>query len=44
MIYDGPKQIVYDKRQYDVALANFEVRIRNIIDQAVNRVRAAHKL
>lgn len=43
-VYAGSQLVVSDTKQYDLAMANFEVKVRNVLQQAVDRVIQSHKL
>jgi hypothetical protein len=42
MITAGPQVIATDVKQYDIALPNFEAKIKNVLQQAVDRITRAH--
>lgn len=42
LVYSGNQLVASDERQYDVALPNFEVRIKNVLQQTVDRICRAH--
>ena len=44
MIMEGPRQIYTDTKQYDVALNNFEVQLRNVLRAKVEAIIKARQI
>ena len=42
MVTVGTQLVTTDTKQYDVAQLNFEVKLRNVLQQAIERVTRAH--
>lgn len=42
LVYEGPRLIVQDRQQYDVAFPNFEVRLKNVLQSALQTITASH--
>ena len=42
MVTVGTQLVTTDTKQYDVAQLNFEVKLRNVLQQAIERITRAH--